>query len=157
MNTSVWMSDPSLLKYWCGLTFTYIIRSPGGPPRPLWPFFDTRKLTPLSTPFGMFMVSFTCWWVWPLPRHVTHGFLITVPAPSQLPHTYWIMKGPCLTVWKPAPPQAPHFVSPVPGLAPDPLHVVQRSVLPNATLFWHPFIASMKSISHVRMISLPWV
>ena len=60
MYKSVKISEPSLLKYGCGFTFTYIIKSPAGPPNPEFPFFETLKFTPLSTPFGIFTVSFTC-------------------------------------------------------------------------------------------------
>ena len=44
---SVRMSEPSLLKYGCGFTFTCIIKSPAGPPAPVLPFFETLKFTPL--------------------------------------------------------------------------------------------------------------
>ena len=57
---SVRISEPSLLKYGWGLTFIYIIKSPAGPPAPVLPFFETLRFTPLSTPFGIFTVSFTC-------------------------------------------------------------------------------------------------
>ena len=86
-NKSVCILDPSLLKYACGLTLTFIIRSPGGPPWPAWPFFDTLRLTPLSTPFGTLIVSFACSCVEPRPLQVIHGDRMTWPTPSQFPHT----------------------------------------------------------------------
>jgi hypothetical protein len=150
------MSLPSRLKYGWGFTFTETIKSPAGPPSPEWPFFDTLKLTPLSTPFGMDMVSETDLCCTPLPRHVVQGSLMTVPTPSQLPQTYYIMKGPCLIVWNPAPPHAPHLLALVPGLALLPLHDPQMSVLPNDTCFEVPLIASMKSISIWSRMSLPF-
>lgn len=106
---SVCMSEPSRLKYGCGFTFTYIMRSPAGPPNPEFPFFDTRKFTPLSTPLGILIVSLTFACMTPLPRQVPHGSRMTEPTPSQLPQTCYIMNGPCLIDWKPAPPHAPHL------------------------------------------------
>lgn len=93
---SVSISEFSLLKYGWGDTRTYIIKSPGGPPAPELPFLETLKLTPLSTPLGILIVSFTVECVTPLPLQVPHGSLITEPTPSQLPHTYYIINGPYL-------------------------------------------------------------
>lgn len=59
MHKSDKISEPSLLKYGCAFTFIYIIKSPAGPPNPVFPFFDTLRLTPLSTPFGIFIDSLT--------------------------------------------------------------------------------------------------
>lgn len=56
------------------------------------------------------------------------------------------MNGPCLIVWKPYPPQPPQVDAEVPGLALDPLHVLQVPVLPNVTVLVVPWIASIKSI-----------
>jgi len=49
-------------------------------------------------------------------------------------------------VVNPYPPQAPHVVADVPGFAPEPLQVLQVSVLPKVTVFVAPLIASIKSI-----------
>ena len=73
----MWIFAPSRLKYICGLTFILIIRSPAGPPSPALPFFDTLRLTPLSTPFGTFICSLAVPWVEPLPEQATHGLLTT--------------------------------------------------------------------------------
>jgi len=109
----------------------WIIKSPNGPPSPALPFFETLRFTPLSTPFGIVIYSLTDPFYVPLPLHVKQGDLIIVPIPSQLPQTYCIINGPYLIVWKPYPPQPPQLEGDVPGLALDPLHVGQTSVLLN--------------------------
>lgn len=155
INKSVCISLPSLLKYGWGFTLKLIIKSPAGPPYPEFPFFETLRFTPLSTPFGILIVSVTFACVTPFPRHVLHGCLMTVPTPSQFPQTCYIINGPCRIVWNPAPPHAPHFDGFVPGLALLPLHVPHKSVRPKVTCFWTPFIESIKSISTLSCMSLP--
>lgn len=63
------------------------------------------------------------------------GCLITVPKPSQLPQTCYIVKGPYLIVENPEPPQPLQVEGDVPGLALVPLHVPQTSVLAKVIVF----------------------
>lgn len=58
-----------------------------------------------------------------------------MPNPSQLAHTYYIVKGPYLIVENPDPPQAPQLEAEVPGFALDPLHVPHTSILEKVIVF----------------------
>ena len=75
------------------------------------------------------------------------GCLMTVPTPSQLPQTYYRVKGPYLIVVNPDPPQPLQVEGDVPGFDFYPLQVPQMSVLAKVIVFWAPLIASIKSIS----------
>jgi hypothetical protein len=57
MYLSLYISDPSFLKYGCGLTLTLIKTSPASPLSEKLPFLLILKLTPLSIPFGIVTFS----------------------------------------------------------------------------------------------------
>jgi hypothetical protein len=68
--------------------------------------------------------------IWPEPPHCGQGWLIE--------------KSPWLSASMPRPPQRGQVTGAVPGLAPLPWQVVQRSALGTLTLTWAPLTAWSK-------------
>jgi hypothetical protein len=127
-------------------------RSPGGPPfQPNSPSPRTRRREPSLTPAGIFTSLRAR-----APRRARHARVLNhLPCPAALRarprHGEEVLRVADL----PRPPQREHVTGDVPGLAPDPLHVVQVMTRGTPRVISLPNAASMNSISRSSRRSLP--
>src|SRR5882672_6370896 len=123
-------------------------RSPAGPPsRDCSPWPETRILVPFSIPAGIDTSISLLTRVRPSPLQVAHGDVIFCPSPPQDGQADCSMKKPALRATEPRPPQVVQVDFDVPGFAPDPLQVPQRSCRCSSIVRFVPSAASLKSIS----------
>ncbi len=80
----------------------------------------------------------------PEPPQVAQGSSITSPVPPHWGQGWLIEKNPWLWASIPRPPQRGQTLGAVPGLAPEPPQVPQRSSLGTETEIWDPFTAWSK-------------
>ena len=98
------------LSFW---TSTKIYRSPF--PAPLSPGSPSpaiRILVPVSTPAGIVTEIVFCFFIFPVPEHLRHGFFILEPSPPHVGHGLSIEKKPCCDRTLPAPPQVEQVLGP---------------------------------------------
>ena len=93
---------------------------------------------PSLAPAGIF--TWNVFWTRsrPEPRHVLHGFSITVPLPRQRGHGCESEKRPCESEVTPRPPHCGQTIGAVPGSAPEPPHVWQAVSTSARTGTWTP-------------------
>src|SRR5437899_1407759 len=86
-----------------------------------------RSDVPSRTPGGILMVKVEVRSTEPRPWQVSQGEAITIPSPLQVGQVCDIMNIPRWLRICPDPPQVLQVVADVPGFAPEPPHVSQRS------------------------------
>ena len=86
-----------------------------------------RSWLPSSTPAGILIFSVFSTMRCPSPPQVAHGFATIRPLPRQWPQVRATLKKPCWKVTWPAPRQVGQVTGSVPGAAPLPEQVSQRS------------------------------
>src|SRR5690606_3462359 len=96
---------------------------------------------------GMLTSRVFCFLMRPWPSQAVQGSGMTLPLPRQVGHVCWIEKKPCCTRTLPCPLQVWQVLGCVPGFAPEPLQVVQRSQLGTRICVVCPLAASSRVIS----------
>src|SRR5258706_14469206 len=93
----------------------------------------------------------------PAPLQPAQGDVILCPSPPHAGQVDCSMKKPALRATEPRPPQAEQVDLDVPGFAPDPLQVSQRSCRCSSMVFLVPRAASLKSSSNsTRRLAPRW-